>query len=252
MASVTTSEGSCGGSLINDRFVLTATHCLMDKPPKDTVKVRLGVHRMSERNDQPVDGSEEVKVKDYILHPKFFAGDDGVVLNDIALIELETPVDLSKWKPICLPNFKEYPNLFVYGWGRQSTYTTGGFQPLVDARALFETHVDRISDFHCKFRYWGPLFSPNTQICAGTNTGSCSGDSGGPLSTRRVGWSTSGRVYQVGVVSFGVEECRRGKPDVYERVDSHYNFIEENTKEAKWCLGPDTPEFTKKNPWSAR
>ena len=52
---------------------------------------------------------------------------------------------------------------------------------------------------------------------------SCNGDSGGPLVFRALSdepWT------QVGIVSYGSEQCGDGKPGVYARVDSFLDWIE--------------------------
>lgn len=47
--------------------------------------------------------------------------------------------------------------------------------------------------------------------------GACIGDSGGPL--------VNERNELVGVISWGVTPCGRGKPDVFARVFAHLKFI---------------------------
>lgn len=61
---------------------------------------------------------------------------------------------------------------------------------------------------------------------------------------------SNGRVYQVGIVSFGREACGMKTgivPDVYTRVTGFLDWIETNTRDAKWCPGPSTPAFTGRN-----
>ena len=56
---------------------------------------------------------------------------------------------------------------------------------------------------------------------------SCRGDSGGPLVYRD---SADAPWTQVGVVSYGSEECAVGKPGVYVRVASFLDWIESKLK----------------------
>ena len=50
---------------------------------------------------------------------------------------------------------------------------------------------------------------------------SCKGDSGGPLVC-----PFNGKVYQVGVVSFGDFECRAGTPCIYVKTAAYKRWIE--------------------------
>ena len=64
----------------------------------------------------------EVKVRKWDIYPGFISDMNGVPLNDIAIVTLETPVNFTKFiQPLCLPssdslNTKE--EIFtISGWG---------------------------------------------------------------------------------------------------------------------------------------
>lgn len=62
-----------------------------------------------------------IPVKDIIMHPKYWGRT--FILSDIALLQLETPVVISKYvQPICLPepnyNLKVGTQCWVTGWGQ--------------------------------------------------------------------------------------------------------------------------------------
>jgi hypothetical protein len=83
----------------------------------------------------------------------------------------------------------------------------------------------------CRARYSEPNFVPaissEAQLCAGfeeINQDSCSGDSGGPM----VAVSAGGGIQQIGVVSWGANDCAGEKQSygVYTRVAAYRDWIE--------------------------
>lgn len=219
---------SCGGSLINDRYILTAAHCMKGTKDVKSLRITLGAHTASDRQTKV-----PLEVEKIISHP------DWKGYNDIALIKLKKPVANV---PVCLPSFTSYDNLFVTGWGM--TGRTGN-NLLSRAQELMEVDVKEVDVMKCKQQHF-PQVNPEKEICAGgDNGGSCMGDSGGPLQTRK-----NGRVYQVGIVSFGATDCSTlsKAPNVYERVTGQLDWIRENTKDANYCDAPEQAISGTKSP----
>ncbi|KAJ8342421.1 hypothetical protein SKAU_G00323490 [Synaphobranchus kaupii] len=211
----------CGASVINDRWIVTAAHCVQDRDIKYSLPgvwdVYLGLH-----NQQVIGKMTELrKLKRIIPHPDY---DAYTFDNDIALMELESPVPLSNniW-PICLPtasySFPVGTNVWITGWGATRE---AGFL----AQVLQKAEVRIINSTVC-----GKLMSEEItpqMLCAGVLSGgvdACQGDSGGPLSFL----GNNSRYYLAGVVSWGDGCARRNKAGIYTRVTKFRSWIKKTT-----------------------
>ncbi|XP_056634742.1 phenoloxidase-activating factor 3-like isoform X1 [Diorhabda sublineata] len=219
----------CGGTVINDRYVLTAAHCIINS---SIVGVRLGEYNVKSQVDcDEITGYCSPPIQDFliekiIVHPEY---NTKTFSNDIALIKLKGPITFNNEniQPICLPI--ETPlslrSGIVSGWG----VTEDGYKTEV----LMKVRIPILPLSHCNRLFQKSASLSNNQICAGGRKGrdSCGGDSGGPL--QEVG-DVNGviRIMQYGIVSFGPKNCgTEGIPGVYTKVSSYMEWILDNLED---------------------
>lgn len=238
--------GNCGGTLISERYVLTAAHCIKRDERFKLEYVRLGEHTIGEEPDcnriiesgevvetYCADPVENVPYESYVVHENYrnaFTGDD------IALIRLAKAVTFKGHiQPICLPMSADLkntllPRYIVSGWGLT--------EELVRSDVLLKAVLPRVNATACQKRldeidskkYHVTISSK--QLCAGgvNLVDSCQGDSGGPLMWP-VEYLGRTRFVQFGVVSYGIDTCGViNFPAVYARVGSYLGWIIANMK----------------------
>ncbi|XP_037792013.1 phenoloxidase-activating factor 3-like [Penaeus monodon] len=211
---------NCGGALINERYIITAAHCLHNRYLKDAVltTIRLGTEYLEPTQD--AHGYQTFSPEAIVLHPDF--NKFGLDYNDIALVRLNRNVVLSgRVHPVCLPparidleeQFKGQMPVAI-GWGATKYASRSS--------VLQEIHLPFVPLAICRAAY--PRFKlVDEQICFGgrPNRGTCKGDSGGPLV---IGETV------IGLLSKGGKCAEAGRPDVFTRVDAYVGWIKENLK----------------------
>merc|ERR1712179_743735 len=91
--------------------------------------------------------------------------------------------------------------------------------------SLQEAQINVISQSECRGFYGNIITGYHTCLLdSGRRTGSCNGDSGGPLSCQ-----VGGTWYLAGATSFGVVNCPPSYPSVYASVPYFRSWIRTNT-----------------------
>ena len=205
---------NCGGTLISNKFVLTAAHCVDVHNAEARSIIVIG-----ELNQFEYDFTEvEMKAKRVIFPPDYIHYEIG---DDIALLELEKPVRVKGYIQIAsLPKSETTSgNVTAAGWG----LTTGN----VESDRLLIAHLKIVPRLQCRK---GDSKITSKTICAISKGkelhGICRGDSGGGLIKK----DHAGNHIVIGVASYvwenyGQYPCDLTKPQVFTNVMSYVPWI---------------------------
>ncbi|XP_017296595.1 coagulation factor IX [Kryptolebias marmoratus] len=203
--------GFCGGTLVSDRWVVSAAHCFEESADYVTI---------GDYDKKRLDpGEQTIKIQEVFVHPHFHSY---TYDSDIALLYLAQPVLRGPTAaPACLPDnhlsgylLRDDIRGVVTGWGAtrylwsSSRFLRKVTLPVVSHQACTASTEQVITD---------------NMFCAGyldANMDACSGDSGGPFVVHYRGtW------FLTGVVSWGEKCAIQGKYGVYTRLGNFLNWI---------------------------
>lgn len=146
--------GACSGTVIAERAILTAAHCLKDEV--ETVRIFLG-------------SGLEIPAASFARHP----GYQGNVINDVGVVLMSEPIGRRPVPLLLERDARVGETAVIAGWGRNQN----------DVPATFRAGTTVIT-----------AAGPVLETAFGPNVSSiCSGDSGGPILLSENGvWSIAG------------------------------------------------------------
>ncbi|XP_054757656.2 atrial natriuretic peptide-converting enzyme-like [Lytechinus pictus] len=217
LASQNDTEGvSCGGTVVNRKWIITAAHCISTFQIGRMVVIT-GVSDRFELGEH----GQLVHISDVYEHPDFyFSG--YYLLYDVALVQLREPLVMTDYvRPVCLPDsgFELEPGTYLTstGYGETGAGTI--------ASSLMETRLPLIPSEVCVRWTQHSLEDVLKIVCVGYENGvqgPCYGDSGGPLVVEK-----DGSWYIIGIVSGGAECGAPYSPNFYTRVTELLEWIDD-------------------------
>ncbi|KAK0408895.1 hypothetical protein QR680_004226 [Steinernema hermaphroditum] len=232
----------CGGSIIDEAYILTAGHCADMILTNGTTTVYGGVWDVEKREDSYVQASG---VKNVIIHPLY---NRTLLVHDVAIVELETPFKKTRTvdtiEVVANDEFLDasipHGAILEIGFGTESQSFNESAKPETPAsRYLKYTPVELVSIEMCRSAYANANSKPVTfpvtsdNLCTTSSPGARNGDSGSPVLFFD---NKIQKFRQFGLISNGIADQKGNLPVILARTSVYCSWIAESTDGNSECL----------------
>lgn len=192
---------TCTGTLLNNRWVISAGHCGFNRSAVTNFKATLGLYDMV----SPDKSAFETTFDRIIVHPDYHE-----LNNDLALFRLAAPISFSEFvQPACL--VRATRNVLQYTFAKRCYAVGYGLTAgMVAAVKLQKLRIKPRPPRECNSDTLGSVQLRRNTVCIGVPDGqtgaTCKGDSGGPdlcYDAKLNRWEL------FGTVSYGPADCDR-------------------------------------------
>ncbi|KAM8704773.1 hypothetical protein ACLKA7_009259 [Drosophila subpalustris] len=196
-------QHSCGGAIIDERWIITAAHCIHGKSP-EVFRVLTGTQDLQQNVSKYYYVDRIVEHCNY--EPRKYRNDIALLhLNESIVFDNATQRVELDHQPLATGDW-----LLLTGWG---TLSLGGEVPA----KLQRLEVEYVPFEECRAAHGNSTNVDIGHVCTYNDKGrgACHGDSGGPL-------VHNGKL--VALVNWGMP-CARGKPDAMASIAYYHDFI---------------------------